>query len=194
MLIGRSVAADPTHPPSIGAAQAAPVGETAAGRSARFERDALPLPGRVYAAALRLTGNRADADDLVQDAYVKAYASFHQFRPVTKLRDWLYRVPTTTFIDRYRARQRQPRPATTAELRTRESGRRCRWGRRSFGWPSTSPTSRASRTRRSPTPPTARSALRCPGCPRGRRQLRDLLEDRAHKHGLLPANQTDSAS
>lgn len=63
---------------------------------------------RLYAAALRYTKNPEDARDLVQDTYLKAFTSFHQFEEGTNLRAWLYRVLTTTFINSYRKGQRQP--------------------------------------------------------------------------------------
>jgi RNA polymerase sigma-70 factor (ECF subfamily) len=63
---------------------------------------------QLYAAALRYTRNPEDARDLVQDTYMKAFTSFHQFEDGTNLRAWLYRVLTTTFINSYRKKQRQP--------------------------------------------------------------------------------------
>jgi RNA polymerase sigma-70 factor (ECF subfamily) len=79
----------------------------AARDDARFE-PATDLLGQMYSAALRLTRNRADAEDLVQDTYAKAYLSFHQFKEGTNLKAWLYRVLTTTYISTYRKKQRQP--------------------------------------------------------------------------------------
>lgn len=77
-------------------------------RAARFERDALPFIDQLYGAALRLTKDPHDAQDLVQDTYTKAFASFHQYEDGTNLRAWLYRVLNTTFINNYRKSQRQP--------------------------------------------------------------------------------------
>ena len=85
--------------------------ESAADRTIRFERDALAFTDQLYAAALRYTKNPDDARDLVQDTYLKAFASFHQFEPGTNLRAWLYRVLTTTFINTYRKDQRRPQIA-----------------------------------------------------------------------------------
>lgn len=82
--------------------------ESDAERSARFERDALPFLDQLYGAALRLTRNPADAEDVVQEAFAKAYGSFHQFKPGTNLKAWLYRILTNTYINSYRKRQRQP--------------------------------------------------------------------------------------
>ena len=80
-------------------------------QAASFERDALPYLDKMYPSALRLTRNRADAEDLVQDTFVKAYTSFGQFEPGTNVRAWLHRILITTFISSYRKRQREPQPA-----------------------------------------------------------------------------------
>ncbi|MBK8463027.1 MAG: sigma-70 family RNA polymerase sigma factor [Nigerium sp.] len=82
--------------------------ESDAERSARFERDALPYLDQLYGAALRMTRNAADAEDVVQEAYAKAFAAFHQFKPGTNLKAWLYRILTNTYINSYRKKQRQP--------------------------------------------------------------------------------------
>ena len=82
--------------------------ESAEQRRKRFEADALQYMNQLYSAALRYTKNPADAQDLVQDTYAKAYVSFHQFEPGTNLKAWLYRVLTTTFINTYRKDQRRP--------------------------------------------------------------------------------------
>ena len=84
------------------------VKESASERTNRFERDALAFTAQLYAAALRYTRNPDDARDLVQDTYLKAFTSFHQFEPGTNLRAWLYRILTTTFINTYRKDQRRP--------------------------------------------------------------------------------------
>lgn len=75
---------------------------------ARFERDVLPHLSRLYPAALRMTRNASDAEDLVQETSAKAYAAFHQFRPDTNLRAWLNRILANTFINGYRKRRREP--------------------------------------------------------------------------------------
>ena len=90
--------------------------ETAEQRSARFERDALPFLDQLYAAALRMTRNPADAEDLVQETFLKAFAAFHQFEEGTNLKAWLYRILTNTFINSYRKQQRQPQQAPTEEI------------------------------------------------------------------------------
>jgi RNA polymerase sigma-70 factor (ECF subfamily) len=85
-------------------------------RRARFERDAMPFIDQLYAAAMRMTRNPADAEDVVQETYAKAYSSFHQFTPGTNLKAWLYRILTNTYINSYRRRQRQPVQAPTEEI------------------------------------------------------------------------------
>ena len=77
-----------------------------------FVRDAMPYVDQLFGAAMRYTRNRTDAEDLVQEAMAKAYSSFHQFRPGTNLRAWLYRVLSTTYINSYRKKQRQPQQST----------------------------------------------------------------------------------
>jgi RNA polymerase sigma-70 factor, ECF subfamily len=83
---------------------------------ARFERDVIPQLSQLYPAALRMTRNPTDAEDLVQETSVKAYAAFHQFRPGTNLRAWLNRILTTTFINVYRKRRREPQQALGNDL------------------------------------------------------------------------------
>lgn len=92
------------------------VKESASDRNARFERDAMQFADQLYAAALRYTKNPEDAKDLVQDTYLKAFASFHQFEEGTNLKAWLYRVLQTTFINNYRKAQRQPQLTADAEV------------------------------------------------------------------------------
>ena len=90
--------------------------ETSEQRSARFERDALPFLDQLYSAALRMTRNPSDAEDLVQETFVKAFAAFHQFQEGTNLKAWLYRILTNTFINTYRKKQRQPQQSPTDEI------------------------------------------------------------------------------
>ena len=90
--------------------------ETGAEREARFERDAMPLLDAMYSAALRMTRNPADAEDLVQETFAKAYGSFHQFRAGTNLKAWMYRILTNTFINGYRKKQREPLASGTDEI------------------------------------------------------------------------------
>ena len=90
--------------------------ETTAERAARFERDAMEYLDQLYGAALRMTRNAADAEDLVQETYAKAYSSFAQFTPGTNLRAWMYRILTNTFINTYRKSQRQPKIGGDGEV------------------------------------------------------------------------------
>ncbi|MEV7804394.1 sigma-70 family RNA polymerase sigma factor [Microbispora sp. NPDC088329] len=85
-------------------------------RRLRFERDALPYIDQIYAGALRLARNPTDAEDLVQDVYMRAFSNFHQFREGTNLRAWLYRILTNTYINTYRRQQRQPQRAATEDV------------------------------------------------------------------------------
>ena len=82
--------------------------ETPVQRQARFEREALPFLDQLYSAAMRMTRNPQDAEDLVQETYAKAFAAFHQYTPSTNLKAWLYRILTNTYINTYRKKQRQP--------------------------------------------------------------------------------------
>ena len=86
----------------------APGAEDDAARSERFETEALVYLDQLYGAALRMTRNPADAEDLVQETFTKAFAAFHQYRPGTNLKAWLYRILTNTFINTYRKKQREP--------------------------------------------------------------------------------------
>jgi RNA polymerase sigma-70 factor (ECF subfamily) len=90
--------------------------EDARARAARFERDAMPLIDQLYGAALRMTRNPADAEDLVQETFLKAYAAFGTFKAGTNLKAWLYRILTNTYINGYRKRQRQPQQSPTDEI------------------------------------------------------------------------------
>jgi RNA polymerase sigma-70 factor, ECF subfamily len=82
--------------------------ETAEQRRQRFERDAMQYVDQLYSAAMRMARNPADAEDLVQEAYTKAFSAFHQYKPGTNLKAWLYRILTNTYINLYRKRQREP--------------------------------------------------------------------------------------
>jgi RNA polymerase sigma-70 factor, ECF subfamily len=90
--------------------------EDARARAERFERDAMPLIDQLYGAALRMTRNPADAEDLVQETFLKAYAAFGTFKRGTNLKAWLYRILTNTYINGYRKRQRQPQQSPTDEI------------------------------------------------------------------------------
>ncbi|WP_425569933.1 sigma-70 family RNA polymerase sigma factor [Promicromonospora umidemergens] len=93
-----------------------PQEESSAARAARFERDALQFLDQLYSAALRMTRNPADAEDLVQETFAKAFAAFHQYRPGTNLKAWLYRILTNTFINSYRKKQREPQQSQTEDV------------------------------------------------------------------------------
>ena len=101
----------PSIPEGVG-----PVPETLEQRSKRFEEDVLPFLDQLYAAGMRMTRNPADAEDLVQETFAKAYASFHQFQVGTNLKAWLFRILTNTFINSYRKRQREPQRSGTEEI------------------------------------------------------------------------------
>lgn len=82
----------------------------------RFEDEALPLLNQLYGGALRMTRNPPDAEDLVQETYLKAYKAFHSFKKGTNLKAWLYRIMTNTYINSYRKKQRQPVQQLTEEI------------------------------------------------------------------------------
>ncbi|MCI2958069.1 sigma-70 family RNA polymerase sigma factor [Agromyces atrinae] len=90
--------------------------ETQPSLSELFEQQALPYIDQLYAAALRMTRNPADAQDLVQETFVKSYAAFAKFEQGTNLKAWLYRILTNTFINTYRKKQREPYQGTIDEL------------------------------------------------------------------------------
>ena len=104
------------HQPTADVATSTPPVETDEERAVRFERDALPFLDQLYSAAMRMTRNPQDAEDLVQETFAKAYASFHQFKEGTNLKAWLYRILTNTFINNYRKKQRQPQPSMSEDV------------------------------------------------------------------------------
>ena len=83
---------------------------------ANFERDAMQYAGQLYSAALRMTRNPADAEDVVQETYLKAYRAYATFKEGTNLKAWLYRILTNTYINRYRKKQRRPSEVELGEL------------------------------------------------------------------------------
>ncbi len=89
-------------------------------QAARFERDAPPYLDQQYASAMRMTRNPADAEDLLQETFTKAYASFGQFRPGTNLKAWLGRILVNTCFSYYRERQREPRPVDAVDIEDRQ--------------------------------------------------------------------------
>ncbi|RVX44211.1 RNA polymerase sigma-70 factor (ECF subfamily) [Nonomuraea polychroma] len=81
-----------------------------------FERDVVPVTSQLFASAMRLTRNAADAEDLVQETVAKAYTSYHQFREGTNLKAWLHRILTNNFINDYRKKQRSPKLSAAEEI------------------------------------------------------------------------------
>ena len=158
--------------------------------TARFERDAIPLRAPLYRRALRMTHNRADAEDLLQDTMMSAYAGFQSFRQGTNLNAWLHRILTNTYINSYRKKQRQPAVYPTEEItdqllaanaehsstglprrRTRRwkwcptprLRQRCRLCPNNSPWSCTTPTSKTSNTARLPKSWTSRREPLCRG-------------------------------
>ncbi len=83
---------------------------------ATFAEQAMPLMDSLYGAALRMTRNKADAEDLVQEAYLKAYRGFGGFQAGTNLKAWMYRILTNTYINIYRSKKRRPEETDLAEV------------------------------------------------------------------------------
>jgi RNA polymerase sigma-70 factor (ECF subfamily) len=81
----------------------------------RFEQEAIPYMRRLYPAALRLTRNHCDAEDLIQETFAKAYLAFHQFSQGTNLKAWLHRILVTTFYSSCRKREREPTQVLSAD-------------------------------------------------------------------------------
>ena len=83
---------------------------------ATFEADVMEFLPQLYSAALRMTRNPADAEDVLQEAMLKAYRGYHTFQAGTNLKAWLYRILTNTFINKYRQRTRRPQEVELGEL------------------------------------------------------------------------------
>jgi len=83
---------------------------------AHFAEQAMPLMDSLYSGALRMTRNPADADDLVQETYLRAYRGFGGFQEGTNLKAWMFRILTNTYINMYRAKQRRPQESELDEV------------------------------------------------------------------------------
>lgn len=83
---------------------------------AKFEDDAMQFAPQLYGAAMRMTRNPADAEDLVQETFLKAYRAYHTFTEGTNLKAWLYRILTNTYINRYRKLSRRPKEVDLGEV------------------------------------------------------------------------------
>ena len=96
-------------------AEVAPVNLTSEEKQ-RFQEDALPMLDNLYPAALRMTRNPADAEDLVQETMMRAYRAFGRFEAGTNLKAWLFRILTNAYINTYRKKQREPRKVSQDEV------------------------------------------------------------------------------
>ena len=98
-------------PPPQNSAEA-PAGD----HGTRFASEAVPYMSRLYPAALRLTRNHCDAEDLIQETFAKAYVKFHQFSPGTNLKAWLYTILVRTFYSSCRYKDRRVGEVLAAEI------------------------------------------------------------------------------
>ena len=84
--------------------------------AARFRHDAIPLLDQIFSGAMRLTNNRQDAEDLLQETMLSAFTGFHTFHEGTNLKAWLYRILHNTWINQYRKRQRRPNEVSVGHM------------------------------------------------------------------------------
>ncbi|MEJ1088899.1 sigma-70 family RNA polymerase sigma factor [Microbacterium sp. Mu-80] len=114
---------EPTHDVDLARLDWPVMDETASGDPRRdFEEQAIPYMDQLYAAAMRMTRNPADAADLVQETFVKAYGAWSSFTQGTNLKAWLYRILTNTYINIYRKKQREPFQGTIDDLEDWQMG------------------------------------------------------------------------
>ena len=88
----------------------------------RFTEEALPLLDQLYGAAMKMTRNPQDAQDLVQETFLKAYSAFASFQEGTNLKAWLYRIMTNSYINTYRKKQREPYLGVVEDLEDWQMG------------------------------------------------------------------------
>lgn len=82
----------------------------------QIKEEAISYIDSLYRTALRMTGNPADAEDLVQETYLRAFRAIDQFKPGTNLRAWLFKIQTNSFINDYRKRVRRPRSTSLDDV------------------------------------------------------------------------------
>ncbi len=114
----------PIHPQlSLGSvSRTEPTASERAELERRFERDAMPYLDQLYGAAMKMTRNPQDAQDLVQETFMKAYAAFGSFAEGTNLKAWLYRIMTNAYINTYRKKQREPYLGVVEDLEDWQMG------------------------------------------------------------------------
>jgi len=105
-----------SYPEATPAPRSVQRGSVDAELSVRFEREAVPLRNILYRNAFRMSRNHSDAEDLVQETMMKAYAGFHSFRQDTNMQAWLLRILINSYISDYRKKRRQPLQYSTEEV------------------------------------------------------------------------------
>ena len=112
----RLVGPDASGLPRFGATRTGLATVSAVADQADFERDAMEYAPQLFSAAMRMTRNPADAEDLVQETYLKAYRAYNTFEAGTNLKAWLYRILTNTYINKYRRDARRPTETDLGEV------------------------------------------------------------------------------